>query len=278
MNGLIPIGGGVVVMDWSDEVEAPRLGWFGRLHLSWPVLLVAGWLLYEITASPGLAALVACAKFGWSDVRIAFWLRAADPDARRGRACFWSYLTYGLWKVAMLATLSMVVMGFLGIILLPAPPQQPAIQKVSPVFWGALSASVIGFGLSFLTGYVALWSACRRGLRIWLGKAPRRARREGFWPPDDKGINMFPFVGMTTAIMTLGFLSSIAAVLCEALQPRVVHPLTPALIVLALLTVVVGGGIRVGSLVYARSPRDCWGAVEGEVYQARVAEEGVARP
>src|SRR6185312_8713422 len=161
-------------MEWKHEDETERGGWLGRLHLSWPALFLAGWLLYEFTAQPGPAALVACAKFGWPDVRTAFWLRRVDPDRLRGRACFWSYLTFALWKVAMMATVAMIVIGFLSVIFDRLQRQPPANNNgVSPVLGGALAAAAIGFGLSFPTTYIALWLALRSGIRLWLGHAPR---------------------------------------------------------------------------------------------------------
>src|SRR5215475_3477379 len=88
--------------------EPPPRGW--RLSVSWYALLLLGWLLYEATSQPELAAAVTCAKFGWSDWRAAWWLRRVDPDWRRGRTCFWFYLAYGLWKVAVMASVVMFVL------------------------------------------------------------------------------------------------------------------------------------------------------------------------
>src|SRR4051812_15316482 len=89
------------------EEQAPR-SW--GVHVSWSALFLLGWLLYEATSQPGLAAAVTCAKFGWSDWRAAWWLRRVDPDWRRGRTCFWFYLAFGLWKVAVMALLFMFLL------------------------------------------------------------------------------------------------------------------------------------------------------------------------
>src|SRR5690348_12629896 len=138
-------------MNWRDEEREERRGWFGRWHLSWPMLFLAGWLLYEFTAQPGLAALVACAKLGWGDVRTAVWLRRVDPDRTRGQTCFWAYLTYGLWKIAVMATLTMIALGVFGLLFDRAPRPPQANNGLSPVFGGALAAMAMGFGLSFPT-------------------------------------------------------------------------------------------------------------------------------
>src|SRR5690348_799120 len=112
----------MAVVDRPDErtgSPAEDRGW--RFPLSWTVLILLGWLLYECTAQPALAAAVACAKFGWADVRAAFWLRRVDPDRRRGATCFWCYLTFGLWKVAVMSILVMILLGFLGSLFDPNP-------------------------------------------------------------------------------------------------------------------------------------------------------------
>jgi hypothetical protein len=258
-------------MDWKDEPERP--GWFGRLHLSWPMLLLAGWLLYEFTAQPGLAALVACAKFGWADVRTAFWPRRVDPDRRRGQTCFWCYLTFGLWKVAVMASMTMIALGFLRSIVDRVPPQPAAKNGVSPVLTGALAAAM-GFGLSFPTTYIALWSALRNKVRIWLGHAPTRARKERFWPPRHGELNAAFFVAGTCLIMTLYLTIALAVLLAPLLQPGGFGLLflllgTPAAIVILMILL-----FRLWGRMIARSPQECWVAEEGEeVYQIRTAEK-----
>src|SRR5947209_8481201 len=102
----------------DDDPDRAGGGW--RPRLTWPALLLAGWFLYEATAQPGLAAAVTCAKFGWADFRAARWLLRVDPDRRRGRACFWFYLAFGLWKVAVLATAVVIALLFVGSLVNPA--------------------------------------------------------------------------------------------------------------------------------------------------------------
>jgi hypothetical protein len=261
-------------MDGREDDRDERRGWFGRLHLSWPMLFLAGWLLYEFTAQPGLAALVACAKFGWVDVRTALWLRRVDPDRGRGQTCFWAYLTYGLWKVAVMATLMMIALGMFGVVFDRAARQPQANNGISPVFGGALAAMAMGFGLSFPTTYLALWLALRNGVRIWLGHAPSRARKERFWPPQHGGVNAAPFVGFTSLIMTLWLIVFAAGVLAAVFQPAGVGVLVFLLGTLAVVVLVMVVLFRVALRVIANSPQECWIAEEGEAaYQVREAEE-----
>lgn len=259
----------------EDEDKSERDGWLSRLHLSWPMLLLAGWALYELTAQPGLGALVACAKFGWADVRTAFWLRRVDPDRRRGQTCFWAYLTYGLWKIAIMATLTMIVLGFVSAVVAQMVRQPQANNGFSPVLGGALAAALIGFGLSFPIAYVALWSALRNGIRIWLGQAPGRARKDRFWPPRHGGINAAPFVGFTLIILTLWFLAMLVVSLGVFLPPAgwclfMVLPVGWVILVAVLMKSLFLKSVH----VIAKSPQECWPVEEQEmVYQAPAAEE-----
>lgn len=263
-------------MEQTDQDRTEQRSWFARLHLSWPMLLLAGWLMYEFTSEPGLAALVACAKFAWSDVRTAFWLRRVDPDRMRGQACFWAYLAYGLWKVAILATLSMIVLGFISVLVAQMARPRQANNDFSPVLAGALAAALFGFGLSFPLAYVATWSALRNGVRLWLGHAPNRARKERFWPPRHTGINAAPFVGFTCLVLTMWFIVFAFVSLAVLVQPGGVGCAVFWVITLLTMFVLPILFFRKSAQVIARSPQECWALEEEEVvYQASGPEESV---
>jgi hypothetical protein len=260
---------------YEEEMECR--GWFSRLHLSWPMLFVAGWLLYEFTAQPGLGALVACTKFGWADVRTAFWLRRVDPDRRRGQTCFWAYVTYGLWKVAVMATLAMIALGVLNAILICVRGQPLGNGNLAEVFMGTMAAAAIGFGLSCLTFYIALWSAWRNGVRIWLGHAPSQALKERFWPPRHGRINAAPFVFLTAIIVTLWMLLIFMITLLIVWMPGGFW--MPSIIALMLVILVFGVLVLRDATrrLFADAPQECWSAEEGEeVYEASAWEERIS--
>jgi hypothetical protein len=246
----------------KDEPEPPGNGW--RPRLTWPVLLLIGWVLYEATAQPGLAAAVTCAKFGWADFRAARWLRRVDPDRGRGRACFWFYLAFGLWKVAVLATVMMIALLFIGS-LVNAGRRRFGGDVLTPVLGGVLIAAGVGFGLSFLTTYIALWSAIRQRVKVWLGSAPYRARAERFWPPCHGQTNAAPFVTVTTLILTLwGFL--LALLILVTLGGRF-HVIFLGMLLSGVFLAFPGFLLVFRLLdhsVFAQSPRECWGTAEGE--------------
>jgi hypothetical protein len=240
-----------------------------RLSLGWPVLVLAGWLLYECTAEPGLAAAVACAKFGWADLQAAWWLRRVDPDRRRGTTCFWCYLTFGLWKVAVMATLTMILLGFLAA-LLDGGRRPPAANNPSPVLDGIVAAAGVGFGFSFVTTYVALWHALRNGVRIWLGVAPYRARRERFWPPYHGKVNFAPYVAFTTMIFTVWGVVLAIILVFLAWRPRgMFEAFCLFALMLGLISTLVMAFPLLARRLFARSPLECWEVEPGEAaYQA----------
>src|SRR3954454_11024639 len=83
-----------------------------RPSLVLPALLALGFVVYELTAQPGLGAAIACTKFGWDDFLTARWLRRRDPDRRRGRAEFWLFVAAGLWKTAVTGVVVMFAVAF----------------------------------------------------------------------------------------------------------------------------------------------------------------------
>jgi hypothetical protein len=253
----------------EHQQEMPSRGrrdW--RVHLSWTTLIILGWVLYELTSQPALGAGVACAKFGWSDLRAAFWLRRVDPDRQRGTVCFWWYVTFALWKVAVMAVLAAFVISFISAACdgppNPAMPRKP----VSPVLHGIAGAMGVGFGLSLLSSYVAMWIALRKGISVWLGSAPHRARTERYWPPCEGKVNFAFYVTFTTLILSIPLISGLvvgAILLLDAPRPGP----WGAFAVLTLTLFTIGALIvafpAVTRRVVAQTPQECWPFHPGEV-------------
>jgi hypothetical protein len=149
------------------------------------LVLAVGWTVWKLTEQPGLAALVLCLKFGWSDFRTAFWLRRADPDRGRGGACFWLYFSSGLWKTAVIGVaMVLVVIG--------AAVVEQALRQNGPrqdqrlarqMLASAAVTAFFAFSLTTLTTSRCLWLARRHGVRLWLNGAVGHARARRDWPP-----------------------------------------------------------------------------------------------
>jgi len=245
-----------------------------KAHLSWTTLILLGWLLYELTSQAALGAGVACLKFGWSEIRAAFWLRRVDPDRRRGVACFWWYITFALWKVAFMSVLAAFLIGVIGSAL-DGPQKAVARPKpVSPVLVGIGMAVGFGFGSSLLASYVALWTALRNGVRIWIGPAAHRARTGKYWPPSDGQVNFAPYVTFTALIASIGLACFLFAITLFRFNWGAGRPVLGFLFV-SLILFTFGGLIMAFTIVTRRlvamTPQECWPIEPGEV--AREAPE-----
>ena len=157
--------------------------------LSLPVVLAIGWIIYEVSHSPGLAAMVMCLKFGWEDFRTAVWLRRRDPWRARGRANFSLYLASGMWKAALIG----IVMVFVTLVAETivnignannaggnAPPP---LQNVKTLILGAFGATLFGQAIACLACSRALSIARTHRIPLWLSGSVHFARHQNDWPP-----------------------------------------------------------------------------------------------
>jgi hypothetical protein len=154
-----------------------------RPSLVLPLLFALGFLVYELTANPGLGAAIACTKFGWDDFLTARWLRRRDLDRRRGRAEFWLFVAVGLWKTAVTGVVVIFGVGFLEATLRPPPQIGQAPPPPSDAIVGALLTAFFGFTLSSLATLRAFVTALRFRVRLWIDGKVHRDRRADRWPP-----------------------------------------------------------------------------------------------
>jgi hypothetical protein len=151
-----------------------------RVLLSWPSLLLLGWLVYELSGQAPLTVAPWCLKFAWADLATAFWLRRKDPRPRRGLAYFWLFLAWGLWKAATLGLVVLTVVGVVQAVLeAGAGPPQPGVPAE---LVEGLVIAYLGFGACCVATAFALRLAHRGGFRVWVDSAWHRARREDRWP------------------------------------------------------------------------------------------------
>jgi hypothetical protein len=230
-----------------------------------PLLFVAGWIIYEVTHNPGMAAMAMCLKFGWEDFRTARWLNRSDPDRERGRACSWLYIASGLWQVAIIGV-AMVVITIALDELIQLGQQKPA--DMLNLLQGAVVAVLFGFVFSTVSTYIAMLCARRHGVRPWLNGAVHIARRHEHWPPLYGQRNRAMVLVATTLVITFVILVPvclvIGAMLLQPILPRnvltglgVLLPLTIYFIMLPASIVFIVQLNR--QRFFARHPADCWG-------------------
>jgi hypothetical protein len=256
-------------LDNDDRPPRPS-----RSHLTLPMLLLIGWLLYELTAQPALGVAAVCLKFGWEDFRTAWWLRRRDPIRGRGWACFWLYTASGLWKSAITASIMIFAFAFLkGMQAKPGQRQQ--LGDLPPQIIGAFLTAFGSYLLSALATCLAVLLSLWSRVKLWLDGGVHRARRNDLWPPPDYAdlrTNQAGRVVLTALILTL-FTGGIATLVGVALRVGGQRPNAVGLLVVmgTLLLLMFGGLVLVLAgrdllvrRVFAATPSECWGRVPVE--------------
>jgi hypothetical protein len=87
----------------AEETDLRNPVW--NRALVWSTLGLVGWLAFELTAQPAVAAAVVCSRFGWNHIRTAVWLWRYDWNRGRSFACLWFVLAAGVTRVVVFAFL-----------------------------------------------------------------------------------------------------------------------------------------------------------------------------
>ena len=91
----------------SPDPDAARDRLWRRLE--WVLLPGIALLIFELTADPALAVVVAGLKFGWDDLLTAGWLRRSDPVRTRGRAYSWFLASWGFLRIGALMFVCLII-------------------------------------------------------------------------------------------------------------------------------------------------------------------------
>lgn len=142
---------------------------------AWFLVIGLGILVFELTANPALTILVGCLKFGWDEFRAARQTRLHDPNPVRGRALSRFQIAHAFWKISLLATALMFVVATIGSALQvrqgPQRPNGPPIEFITSIL-----IAFVGFLLSGLASFVAVVSALRGQVKIWVGRRENRVK------------------------------------------------------------------------------------------------------
>jgi hypothetical protein len=144
--------------------------------VGWLLMVALALVLFELTAEPSLAIALGCLKFGGPDLRVARWLRQADPDPVRGRACSWFYVTMAIARIGFMAF-------FLLFVLFAATGAGMPKAKLEHQAIGALLVLLACYVAAAVASWIAVLSALRAGLRVWMDRSAGFAARARIWPP-----------------------------------------------------------------------------------------------
>lgn len=226
--------------DVSDPIaeESPARRWTDRIW--WGAMLPVAWLIYELTAQPSFAIVVACARFGWNDFLTAHWLLRTDPERGRGKTCFWFYIASGLWKITAAAFVVTGCILILAVVFAKngkfAPPRGLIDVGIT---------AVIGITLLAIVPLIGVLHARIYGVKVWVDSSIHEDRRHNLWPPQATGFN---------ATMGLLFPALLVPIVVTAI-------FTFRLGIWWLLTCVFGEGLYIWTLfrsITAYEPADCW--------------------
>jgi len=186
---------------WVDEPQ-------NKFQFGWWLAILLGWVVFELTAQPILGAFVTCLKFGQDEVITGFWLLKRDPFAGRGKACFFLYFAYGLWKIA-LYSLAFLLGGSVLIAILTKAinGQNNPPPNFQAILLGTSLSMMVGFLMAIIFSLIGLVLALKYKVKIWLGVAPTLARKHKYWPPFQGGKNRAPAVLATSFSLLVAFLS-----------------------------------------------------------------------
>jgi len=241
-----------------DRGEKPHRPSSRRDGLGWLVLGLAALCMFEWTADPALAVVLGCIKFGWDDLATARWLRRADPDRLRGRITARFYAAWSLWRISAVGVLMMIVVVFA---FAPLEAMMRARGKPLPdvprEFMTVVLVAFFGMIASSLVSFLAIGSAWRNGVRVWVGPEAKRAKALGHWPP----------VAITAATpranradwITLALLiwGAVLTTLCPFIISTIRRPTMPSLILGGVILVFFRVA-SIGTRVAARTPEECW--------------------
>lgn len=185
--------------------ESSSAAWLDRAWI-WPVFGLIAVLVFELTANPGLAVAIFCAKLGLKDVRLGLWLSRRDPIPERGQMT-------GLIAASMIG-LKVTVASLVTYLSLLV------ISCFAPLQWNAAPALFqCGVSLGITTGVClvlsltissyAFFRLLRTGQKVWLEEGMTRAPGRDEWPPEVEGP---PTRNSAIDVAQLGFLMQIPVV------------------------------------------------------------------
>jgi hypothetical protein len=240
------------------DTTLPRR-WHGAF--TWSSLIVAGFVIYELTNQPAVGTAVLCSKFGFEDFKTAHWIRRYDPRRARGRVYWWLYIAWGLSKIGIGSYL--ISHLFIGGMAISGIPKDRLVAHFS----GAMLMVGLGLLLSAFATLMAVFLARRNGVRLWLDGKANRARRENYWPPYDPAACTQSFVGHLTAISGVVFIlllsicsSLVLLILCSLLGDKALAAWA-GLSILAVPVLYVFWR-RFCKPLLATSPDQCWSLEE----------------
>lgn len=228
----------------------------------WPTVSLAALLLFELTASTPLSAVLLCCHFGLEDWLTGLWLWRTDPVKGRGRACGWFSFARAVTRTLLAAFVLMMLLVVITSQIARNQPRGPGNMPAG--FWGIALLMMGGLPLATLLSLTACLSARRQAVKVWLDPGLHTSRRAGQWPVSLVGVHNLadmPYLLMISVLL-MAFLIPLIIALVSLLPQRGPRPVNDILmmgVILAASLTCLWLLLRWTSQARARLPFECWG-------------------
>jgi hypothetical protein len=155
----------------ADENENPVVPesltrqWTFNSAFLWSIAVLAGWLAFELTAEPAVAAAVICCRFGWKDLLAAMRLRRRNADGTCGRSASWFCLASATMKIFFAASVLIAIIAEMVLFIERRRPQPDPNALMPSAIWGPLVLMVGAIPLAALLALIGVVSARIDGMR-----------------------------------------------------------------------------------------------------------------
>jgi hypothetical protein len=248
---------------FADGSVVPRR----TVSFGWPIALLAAIAVHQVTGSPIAGASLFALHAGWKSFRCGVWLKRVDPVASRAWACLWFYIGAGCWRAAAWTLVAgLVLVEVSNLFGQPLPEKELFVELF--VFAGCIC-------LTSLLGLVAVASALRGRVRVWVHPSVREACHSDFARLGEIGGVNVPNLGayhggfnhaeyvVALSLIVPAVITATAVLICSTLnQPRdqvltlregllTSLPFTASLAMIPIW-------IMISRKVVARAPAECW--------------------
>lgn len=215
--------------------------------LAWGLMIAVGFLVWELTDRTGLAAGVACLKFGWEETATGLYLLRKDPNRSRGWTCCTFHIARGCARFGWIGFVVSLAAEEGPLVVREWQGLPPAPRAANDVVLNVLLLGMCGLTASVFLSGVATWLALSAKQRVWIDPTTRVTRTQRLWPPQPHGRNrvwLHAVIGTVALVHLFGLLAMAMAVGWWLSLVTV-----PCSLVL---------GWRVARRIAAPSPIECW--------------------
>ena len=219
----------------------------------------AGTLVFVATKNPTAGAVLPALFAGWGSCASGFWVLRTDPQRRRAWSCFAFQIATACWQAAAAALASVIFF----VIMAEATGIEPNLRAFS----ATMLVLVAGVILNTLIGLVAVGTAMRNRVRVWVHPKLQRTLEEesARFPAAGPFVTRFNHavfvIGTALALPAIAVGVIPLLILAADVAPKAGGGKAAVAAILTLFAVpaaMIPCYAWLSSRIVARSPRECW--------------------